>query len=177
MADKVYHILGLLRDGEQAASAIEALRRTPWNLDRVHGPIPEHRILEVLRLKKSRVGYFTLAGGIFGFLLGFALSIYTATRWNFIISGKPVVALIPFLIIGFEFTILFSVLGNIVGFLTQTRLPDFEGLKSHDPRCTHDHFGIVATCAEGEQEGLMAFFKEQGAESKLLEEPLETTFP
>lgn len=163
------YVVGLFKNGDGAASAVEALGNSPWKLDRVHSPFPEHGITEALRVKKSRVGYFTLGGGILGFLLGFALSIYTATQWNLIVSGKPVVALIPFLIIGFEFTILFSVLGNIIGFLTLARLPDFKGLNHHDAACTGDRFGIVATCAAGEEEGLIAFFEKQGGEGKLFE--------
>ena len=81
--------------------------------------------MDALDLKKSRVGWFTLAGGILGFLSGFALAVFAATRWNLIVGGKPVVAWVPFFIVGFEFTVLFAVLGNIVGLLTQTGLPQF----------------------------------------------------
>ena len=161
------HVLGLFTDADQAVSAIKGMRESQWNVDRVHSPFPHHGILEALKIKKSRVGYFTLAGGIFGFFAGLALSVFTAARWNLIVSGKPVVALISFLIVGFEFTILFSVLGNLVGFLTQARLPDFKPVAAYDPRCSGGHFGIVATCGEGEQEALMAFFEDKGAESRL----------
>ena len=163
-------VIGLFSDPGLAASAIEALRDSAWHLKRVHSPFPEHRIMDALGLKKSRVGVFTLAGGIFGFLFGFALAIFTATRWDLIVGGKPIVALIPFIIVGFECTILFSVLGNIAGFLLQARLPDFKGLKDHEPACTGDRFGIVATCDTGEQQGLMTFFREQGGEGRLLNE-------
>jgi molybdopterin-containing oxidoreductase family membrane subunit len=176
MADEQY-VVGLFKSGDGAASAIEALGRSPWKLAGVHSPFPEKGISDALGMKKSGVGYFTLAGGILGFLLGFALSIYTATRWNLVVSGKPVVAWIPFLIVGFECTILFSVLGNVIGFLTLARLPDFKGLKHHDPTCTGDRFGIVATCAAGEQDGLIAFFEKQGGEGKVLEKKEENGSP
>jgi len=171
------YIIGLFKDAGQAASAIEALRKTPWKLERVHSPIPEHRVMDALRLKKSRVGVFTLAGGIFGFFLGFALAIFTATRWHLIVSGKPVVALIPFLIVGFEFTILFSVIGNILGFLFLARLPDHQGLKLHEPKCTGDHFGVVAQCDQAEEESLIAFFQEQGGQGSPLEDIREQPAP
>ncbi|MDP6179034.1 MAG: DUF3341 domain-containing protein, partial [Desulfatiglandales bacterium] len=78
------------------------------------------------------------------------------------------VSWIPFVIVGFEFTILFSVLGNILGFLTLSRMPEFKILKRYDPRFSGDHFGIVASCEEGEQAGLMEFFQEKGGEVKTL---------
>jgi molybdopterin-containing oxidoreductase family membrane subunit len=121
-----------------------------------------------LKAKKSRVGYFTLAGGIIGFLSGISLAFYTGIQWNLVASGKPVIALIPFLIVGFEFTILFAVFGNVLGLLVQTNLPEFETLRSYDPRCSGEHFGVVASCPEGEAGHLLAFFQEKGGEARLI---------
>ncbi len=161
-------VMALFDDDTRAASAIEALRRYPWKLERVHSPIPSDKILDALKLKKSRVGYFTLAGGIIGFFSGVGLAIYTGIQWNLIVSGKPVVAWIPFLIVGFEFTILFAVFGNVLGLLLQTNLPEFESLRVYDERCSGEHFGLLASCTEGEESDLMAFFKEKGGEARLI---------
>jgi hypothetical protein len=163
------YLIGSFRDEDQAVSAIEALKKSPWKLDRVHSPFPSHRISDALKVKKSRVGYFTLFGGIIGLFTGFALATYSAVQWNLIVSGKPVVALIPFLIVGFEFTILFAVLGNVIGLLSQGRLPEFETLKTYDPRFSGEYFGIVATCREGEQQELMDFLKNRGGEVKIFD--------
>jgi hypothetical protein len=162
-------ILGVFSNEEGTISAIEALKPLSWKLDRVHSPFPSHRILEALKLKKSRVGYFTLAGGILGFLFGLALAIFTALRWGLIVSGKPIVSMLPFFIVGFEFTILFSVLGNVIGLLILNRLPEYQSLKRYDPRFSADHFGIVASCGEGEQEGLINFFQTHGGEASALD--------
>jgi len=120
-----------------------------------------------LNLKKSKIGLFTLAGGIIGFFSGFALAIFTSTRWDLIVSGKPIISLIPFFIVGFEFTILFSVFGNVIGLLTQARLPSFKGLDQYyDPRCSGEYFGILAACEAGQQNELKNFFQQNGAEIK-----------
>ncbi len=158
------YILGVFPDEEKTVSAIEALKGSAWKLDRVHSPFPSHKILDALKLKKSRVGFFTLAGGISGFIIGLILAVYTSVQWHLIVSGKPVIAWYPFFIVAFEFTILFSVLGNIVGFLTQSRLPEFRSPEPYDPRCSGDHFGIVASCDEKDQEGLMDCFRKEGGE-------------
>jgi molybdopterin-containing oxidoreductase family membrane subunit len=162
-------IMGVFPDEEKAVSAIEALKPLSWKLDQVHSPFPSHKILEALKLKKSRVGYFTLAGGVLGFFFGLALAIFTAMRWGLIVSGKPIVSMIPFFIVGFEFTILFSVLGNVVGLIILNRLPDYEGLKKYDPRFSSDHFGIVASCEAGEQEKLSDLFRTHGGEATALD--------
>ena len=97
---------------------------------------------------------------------GFILSVYTASEWNLIVSGKPVIAWIPFLIVAFEFTVLFAVFGNVAGLLFCSRLPEFETLRQYDPRCSGEHFGILVSCSEGEEERLAAFFQDQGGESR-----------
>ncbi|UCF95094.1 MAG: DUF3341 domain-containing protein [Desulfobacterales bacterium] len=166
------YIMGLFKDEDLAVSTVKALQDSAFNLLRVHSPFPSHKLAAVLNLKKSKVGYFTLAGGILGFFSGFGLAIYCATQWNLIVSGKPVIALIPFVIVGFEFTILFAVFGNVIGLLTQTGLPDFQGLKHYDSRCSCEHFGILAACAEDQQEGLKNFFRKFGAEIRVFDESL-----
>jgi len=163
------YVLGSFKGESEATLAIEALKKSSWELDRVHTPFPSHKISEALKGKKSRVGYFTLMGGIIGFLTGFALAVYTAVQWNIIVSGKPVVAWIPFLIVGFEFTILFAVFGNVVGLLTQARLPEFDTLKVYDPRFSGEYFGIVATCDEGEEQKLKDFLTNMGGEVNAFE--------
>ena len=162
------HVMALFEDDARAASAIEGLAGYPWKLERVHSPIPSDNILHALKMKKSKVGWFTLAGGIFGFFSGVGLAIYTATEWNLIMSGKPVVALIPFLIVGFEFTILFAVFGNVIGLLLQTDLPEFKSLRAYDERCSGEQFGLLASCAEGEENRLMVYFQEKGGEARLI---------
>ncbi len=160
------YIMGLFKDEEGAVGAIESLKTSAFKLHKVHSPVPSHRIMEALGGPESKVGYFTLVGGILGFFTGFLLAIYTASEWRLIVSGKPVVALVPFFIVGFEFTILFGVFGNIIGLLTQARLPRWKNLKQYDERCSGEHFGVVAQCDDADQDRLMAFFIEKGAEAK-----------
>ena len=163
------HIMGLFKNEDNVVSAINGLKRSSYQFIRVNTPIPSHKIMDALKLKKSWVGWFTLCGGILGFIGGFALAIFTATRWNLIVSGKPIIAIIPFVIVGFEATILFSVFGNVIGLLTQTRLPSYRWLRYYDPRCSAEHFGVLAACEVGQEDGLKDFFKNQGAEVRVFE--------
>jgi molybdopterin-containing oxidoreductase family membrane subunit len=158
------YIMGLFKDEDQVVDAINELKQTSYKFIRVNMPLPSHKIMAALKVKKSMVGWFTLGGGIFGFLGGFALAIYTAIQWELIVSGKPIVAIIPFIVVGFEATILCAVFGNILGLLTQSRLPNYKLLQHHDPRCSGEHFGVLASCAAEQQEGLKDFFQKQGGE-------------
>ncbi len=164
------YVMGLFNDESLTVSALEALKSSPWPLHRVHGPYPSHKILHALNFRKSRVGYFTLAGGILGFLSGYALTTFASVQWGLVVSGKPVVSLLPFFVVGYEMTILFGVLGTVLGLLITTRIPDRKSIKLYDERCSGEHFGIIARCDPGKQEELAAFFREQGGEVQMFED-------
>jgi len=169
MSDRLIPVMGLFDSEKKAASAITALKKSPFRLERVYSPIPGHNLTKALDLSKSKVGWFTLFGGITGFFTGFLLAIFTATRWELIVSGKPIMALVPFFIVGFEFTILFAVFGNVVGLITQMKLPTFKVPSAYDPRTTYDRFGILATCTSTKQHELTEFFAIRGGEVRVFE--------
>jgi len=78
-----------------------------------------------------------------------------------------VLAWVPFFIVGFEFTILFAVFGNIVGLLTQAGLPQLGKIEDgYDPGCSADCFGVQATCNPGQQDELGDYFLRNGAKVK-----------
>jgi molybdopterin-containing oxidoreductase family membrane subunit len=171
------HIMGLFKNEDSVVSAINELKHSSYKFIRVNTPIPSHKIMDALKLKKSMVGWFTLCGGIAGFIGGFALAIYTAIQWNMIVSGKPIVAIIPFVVVGFEATILGSVIGNVLGLLTQTRLPSYKWMKYYDPRCSGEHFGVLAACETTQVDGLKDFFQKHGAEVRVFEQYMESLQP
>ena len=168
MANKEY-LVGLFKEEGKAVAAVEALAGSAFEVRRVNSPIPSHRLSAAMKVKKSRVGYFTLCGGIIGFFTGFLLAAFTASRWALIVGGKPVVALVPFFIVGFEFTILFAVLGNFIGFLFLTDLPRFDWAQHYDPRTSGEYFGILATCEPERREELSNLFVQQGGEVRTFE--------
>jgi len=168
------YIMGLFRSEDQAVAAVHDLKNSQWTLHRTHSPIPSRKLSEALNLKTSKVGWYTLCGGIFGFFAGFALAIFTAERWDLIVSGKPIRALVPFVIVGFEFTVLFAIFGNLIGFLTQTRLPRMQNLDHYDERCSGAHFGVLASCASGQQDGLTDLFLKNGGDVRVFDDQTAT---
>ncbi len=176
MSTERISILGLFETEDQAASTIRALGDTAFAIETVYSPIPSHTIADALKLPKSKVGWFTLAGGIIGFFAGFLLAAFTATRWNLIVSGKPVVALVPFFIVGFEFTILFAVFGNVLGLISQARLPRFSMATHYNPRFSGDRFGVLVACDSQEKAEVQQLLKANGGEIQT-QMPSETVHP
>lgn len=163
------YVMGLFKNEDQAVAAIHDLKKSAWPLHRTHSPIPGHKIPEALKLKSSKVGWFTLCGGIIGFFSGYALAIFTSLRWGLMVSGKPVVALIPFVIVGFEFTVLFAIFGNLIGMLVMSRLPRLKNLENYDPRCSGEHFGILSSSKEDQRQALVTLFTNNGGEVRVFE--------
>ena len=142
-------VTGLFKTQEETLAAVEKIQEKGFQVKEVHSPIPSQALARALGRKKSKLGWFTLTGGIIGFFSGFALAVFTATRWNLIVSGKPILSWIPFFVIAFEFTILFAVLGNVLGIVTQLGLPDKDYEKNYDPECSGSLYGIeVASMPE-----------------------------
>lgn len=163
MPDKGERVTALFTDPDKAAEAVRQVREKAWTLADVYGPIPNEAISEALSVKKSPVGWFTLAGGIIGFIIGYLLASLTSMRWELIVGGKPVLAYIPFFIVGFEFTVLFSVFGNVAGMILTMQLPAFRDLPGYSTAGSGEAFAVVVACGERERADVQAFFEKNGA--------------
>jgi molybdopterin-containing oxidoreductase family membrane subunit len=95
---------------------------------------------------------------------GFALTIWTALKWNLITGGKPVVSIPPFVVIAFELTILLGGLCTLLGLLVTARLPSLKGSPRYDPRFSVDRFGVEVTCEAAERGAIEHLLRGAGAE-------------
>lgn len=156
-------ITGLFKTHKDTVAAVEQIQKQGWQVKEVHTPVPSSTLAKMLGEKKSKIGWFTLAGGIIGFISGFSLAIFTATRWNLIVSGKPIVSWIPFFVIAFECTILFAVFGNVLGIITQVGLPDKEYEKNYNPQCSGSLYGVEISSTPEDVEKLKNLLHKTGA--------------
>jgi len=137
--------LGLFRDPESALAAARALKSAGFDGLEILSPIPIHGIDEVLGPKKSVIKRFTLFGGIFGALSGFALAAGTAVLYLHPTGGRPIITIPPFLIITYEMTILFGILATVLGFLISARLPAIRE-RVYVPEAAVDKFVVCVAC-------------------------------
>ena len=163
MASK-QELLGIFAHADAVLAAISRLKEAGGNIRTVFSPVPLHGFQEVLRIKPSPVRYCTLLGGILGVLGGFSLASYSNLKWGFITGGKPVLAWVPFVVVGFEFTILLGVLFTIASMLIISRLPRFHLPAPYDPRFSVDRFGVLVDCARADKELLSGILRDSGAE-------------
>jgi hypothetical protein len=156
-------LMGIFVNDQDLLKAVEALKERKDDCT-VFSPWAQESIQEVLKKGPSPVRYYTLFGAILGLCSGFALAVYTVLQWRFVVSGKPIIPWIPFVIIGFEFLILFGVLSTFAGLLIHCRLPRRRLPASYDPRFSEDRMGLLVSYRSPERGKIAGLLKEAGAE-------------
>ena len=136
-------VVGVFGELDGTVLALRELKAKGYASITVYSPVPRHEIDEVLDPPTSPVRVFTLVGGLTGCAAGFAYAISTSLDWPLITGGKPIVSLPPFIIIGFELTILLGALSTVAGMFINARLPKLRKAAGYDPRFSNDKFGIL----------------------------------
>ena len=136
-------------------------------------PCPRHEIDHALGNPISSVPWIALAFGALGCFIGFSLPAWTASDWVLPVSGKPIVAIPPFTIIGFELTILFTAIHTLAGLavlaiIDSFRFPIPNAAKKY-PRFQRDRFGVVVRCDVTKIKEFEAIMKRNGAEEVHIE--------
>jgi molybdopterin-containing oxidoreductase family membrane subunit len=137
-------VVGVFGALDGALLAIRELKSKGYANLQVYSPVPNDEIHEAMQKQESPVRLFTLIGGLSGCALGFAYAISTSLDWELIVGGKPIVSLPPYVIIGFECTILLGALITVAGMFLNARLPKLGRAPGYDPRFSSDKFGVVA---------------------------------
>ena len=162
MARKEPALVGVFPYLDDLLKALAQVKRDGRKFE-VFSPTHREEIKEALGKPTSPVRRYTLFGGISGLVSGVGLGVYTVLAYKFIVSGKPVIPWVAFVVIGFEFTILLGVLITLAGILIHAGLPKLRLPAHYDPRFSSDHFGIMVHYDDGEREGLAQMLQEAGA--------------
>ena len=114
-----------------------------------YSPAPFEEIDDAVHEKPSAVRVYTLIGGLTGVVAGFAMTIWMSLDWPIKVGGKPFASIPPYVIIGFELTILLGGLLTLLGLLLVGRLvPRFKMDPGYSPRFSAEEFGVVVRCGE-----------------------------
>ncbi len=152
---------------DETTETIEEVR-TKGVQPTVLSPCPRHEIDHALGEPQSIVPWIALAFGALGTLIGYSLPAWTASDWVLPVSGKPILAIPPFTVIGFELTILMAAFHTLAGLallavIDTLRHPMPAGVKKY-LRFQRDRFGVVVRCDESRLDEFMEIMKKNGAE-------------
>lgn len=136
-------LLGIYRDVESAAGAVSGLIEAGFEEARITSlssePYPDGVLVKTDQRTWFR--WFTLACGIVGAGAGFLLAAGTAWLYPVQTGDKPIISYYPTGIVTYELTMLFFLVGTIVGMFLEMRLPP-AGKRLYDPSIGDGCVGI-----------------------------------
>jgi hypothetical protein len=144
-------------------SALRGLKAGAHRIETVYSPLHLPEVEEILGKKPSSTRLITLIGGIAGGLGIVALAVYAHLSFSLITGGKPVLPWTPWVVVCFEGTILGAVLSSVIAWILKGHLPRFRTAAGYDPGFSQDRFGVLVTCAPGEQEQIKKLLEQAGA--------------
>ncbi len=144
--------LGIFKDVDTAAGAVESLIKAGFAEREITSltsvPYPDGVLVKTGHRTWFR--WVSLAGGIIGGALGFGLAAGTAWVYPVQTGDKPIIAFYPTGIITYELTMLFAIIGAIVGMFLEMRLPPRKELP-YDPAIAEGSIGISVSAASRDQ--------------------------
>ncbi len=144
--------LGTFKDLVAATRAVDSLVKAGFSEETITSltSAPYHDGVIVKTDQRTWFRWVSVGGGIFGACAGFALAAGTAYMYPVQTGDKPIVALFPAGIITYELTMLFAILGAIVGMLIEMRLPPRDD-RVYDPSIGDGAIGISVTVDSRDQ--------------------------
>jgi len=135
--------LGIFKDTETAGRAVESLVKAGFPEETItsltSAPYPDGVLVKTNQHTWFR--WLSLGGGIFGACAGFALAVGTAYLYPLQTGDKPIISYYPTGIITYELTMLFAIVGAIVGMFMEMKLPPWRE-RVYDPAIGEGAIGI-----------------------------------
>ncbi len=121
---KLYGLLIKLNSVDELIGVSKAIREGGYECWDAITPFPVHGLDKAMGIKRSKIPYLTLAGGLSGFFTGVSMVWYmNAYDYPLIVGGKPFFSpIFPFPVF-YELTILFAAFGTFFGMFLMNRLP------------------------------------------------------
>jgi hypothetical protein len=143
-------LLGIFKDAVSAATAVDSLLREGFVEAQITSltsfPYPDGVFVKTNQRIWFR--WFTLGCGIIGAGVGFFLAAGTAWLYPVQTGDKPIIALFPTGIVTYELTMLFFMVGTIVGMFLEMKLPNFAH-RLYDPDIAEGCIGISLSIHPG----------------------------
>ncbi len=160
-------IVAVYRYVDAAADAIRALKEMGYRDFTVYTPVPNAEIAEAVGHKVSPVRLWTLIGGLVGLTAGFAMALWMSYDYPIVVGGKPLGSVIPYVVIGFELTILIGALSTVAGLVIHSLLSYRKA--GFDGRFTNDCVGVFVPCPVERRPAVEELLRSHGAEEVRVE--------
>jgi hypothetical protein len=157
-------VVGVFSQVEGLVAAVRALRREGLEIGDIYSPVHHAELTEIMSPGPSPVRFATFGGAAAGLLSGLGLALLTTAVWELVVGGKPYYSLVPYLVVGFELTILFGALATLAGLLVAAGLPERSfPAAAYRPEFSADRFGVWVAGPEGKLDQAREVLEQCGA--------------
>jgi molybdopterin-containing oxidoreductase family membrane subunit len=143
--------------------ALEGLRGAGITDYEVFSPMSLVAMEPLMAKRGSVVRYWSLIGGFTGAVLGFAVCVVSAGLYKLIVGGKQPGALVPYVIVGFEFTVLTSAIVTVIALLVSARMVPKRPPDEYNPQYSVASFAVRLSCPRERLEEISGMFAQAGA--------------
>ena len=163
MAKAMSGVLAAFKYEDAAVDAIKGLKAKGFKDLTVYSAAPNHHIEQALDQPVSWVRAFTLIGGLTGCAAGFGMTLWMSYDWPLMVGGKPIGAIPPYVVLGFELTILYGALSTVAGVIILSALKSLKG-RPFKPEFSDDTIGIFVPCPAEQRTTVRTFLEQSGSE-------------
>lgn len=163
MARMMSGVLGSFKYEDSALDAIRGLKAKGFQDLTVYSAAPNHHIEEALDQPVSWVRAFALIGGLTGCAAGFGMTLWMSYDWPLLVGGKPIGAIPPYVVLGFELTILYGALSTVAGVIILSAMKSLKG-RPFKPEFSDDTIGIFVPCPPEQRPAVRTFLEQVGSE-------------
>ena len=140
MPERVLGLLGEFGTADALLVAAKRARSKGFRRIDAFSPYPVEGMEDVLALKGDRrIGWITIAGGLFGFFGMILVQLYVNWDYPIEVGNRPLFAWPAFFVVDFELMILCAVVFAVAGMLIINRLP-----KLYHPIFGTPRFGLAS---------------------------------
>jgi hypothetical protein len=162
MAKAVAGVLAQFEHIDAACDAIRELKAGGHKDLTVYSAAPNHELEAAIGDPVSPVRLFTLIGGLTGCAAGFGMTIWMSRDWPLLVGGKPIAPIPPYVVLGFELTILIGALSTVVGVIILSMMKAPRGRPYH-PRFSDDRIGVFVPCGGDKAPAVETLFRQHGS--------------
>lgn len=163
MAKSVSGVLAAFKHEDAAVDAIKGLKEKGFGDLTVYTAAPNHHVETALDQPVSWVRAFTLIGGLTGCAAGFGMTIWMSRDWPLLVGGKPIAAIPPYVVLGFELTILYGAMFTVLGVIVLSMMKSLKG-RPFKPEFSDDTIGLFVPCPPEQRKEVRAFLVDVGSE-------------
>ncbi len=156
-------LLASFTDVDDLVRVIERLKEAGTEITHVFSPVRVEELTEVTGGRRSPVPLITLIGGFLGGTSFVSLAIYAHLSFNLITGGKPILPIVPWVVVCFEGVILLSVVFSVAAWIVTGHLPRIGLPTGYDPGFSGEEFGVLVACPRAERGHMRRLLEEAGA--------------